>query len=131
MEKDGFYLTNGTSGVITDLDRSELGSGYYIMNFHPDYFPEGVDFEKLKVDARYIKMLPEDQRNVMRTQHEKFEYAYAITAHLSQGSEYNRVLFIDSFFNTPELTKKARYTAITRAIDSITIVSIIGPGNRR
>lgn len=117
LEKDGFYLTNGTSGFIVDIDRSELGKGYYLMDFHPDYFPEGVNFEKLKVDARYMKMLPEDQRNVMRTQHEKFEYAYAITAHLSQGSEYNRVLFIDSFFNTPELTKKARYTAITRAVE--------------
>jgi len=127
LEKDGFYLTNGTSGFIVDIDRSELGRGYYLMDFHPDYFPEGVNFEKLKVDARYMKMLPEDQRNVMRTQHEKFEYAYAITAHLSQGSEYNRVLFIDSFFNTPELTKKARYTAITRAVEKITIVSVIGP----
>lgn len=130
MEKDGFYLTNGTSGYIVDLDRSELARGYYLMDFHPDYFPDGVNFEKLKVDARYMKMVPEDQKNVMRTRNEKFEYAYAITVHLSQGSEYGHVLFIDSFFNTPELTKKARYTAITRAVDQITIVTLGGSGRR-
>ena len=122
VECGGFYLTNGTSGKITDIDRTYVGSGFYIMNFHPDYFPDGMDFENLKVDARYIKMTPEDQKLYSRTQNEKFEYGYAITAHLSQGSEYGRVFFIDSFFQTPELTKKARYTAITRAIDKITIV---------
>lgn len=121
---DGFYLTNGTSGIITDIDRSGLGSGYYIMSFHPDYFAEGVDFDKLKIDSKYIKMRFDEQKEVMRTKHEKFEYAYAITAHLSQGSEYNRVFFIDSFFNSADLTKKARYTAITRAIDQITIISM-------
>ena len=124
IEKDGFYLTNGTSGVITDIDRSHVGNGYYIINFHPDYFEDGVDFEGLRIDARYIKLNHEDQKVIMRTQNEKFEYSYAITAHLSQGSEYPRVFFIDSYFGTPELTKKARYTAITRAMDRITIVSM-------
>ena len=130
VQKDGFYLTNGTSGYIVDLDRSELAKGYYLIDFHPDYFPEGENFKKLKVDARYLKMTIDEQRNVMRTYNEKFEYGYAITVHLSQGSEYDRVLFIDSFFNTPELTRKARYTAITRAVNRITIVSMTKPTQR-
>ena len=123
-------MTNGTSGYIVDLDRSELAKGYYLIDFHPDYFPEGENFKKLKVDARYLKMTIDEQRNVMRTYNEKFEYGYAITVHLSQGSEYDRVLFIDSFFNTPELTRKARYTAITRAVNRITIVSMTKPTQR-
>ena len=122
VERDGYYLTNGTSGIITDINRSKLGSGYYIMDFHPDYFDPRVDFEKLEVDARYIKADYETQRSIQMTKHEKFEYSYAITVHLSQGSEYPRVLFFDSFFQDFETTKKAEYTAITRARESVDIV---------
>ena len=131
ISKNGYYLTNGTSGFITDIDRSKLGSGYYLMNFHPDFLPDGVDFRKLHVDADYIKSTHEEQKNTRRLKNEKMEYSYAITVHLSQGSEYNRVLYIDDFFGSEELTRKARYTAITRAIDSITIVSTMNNDNFR
>ena len=124
IERNGFYLTNGSSGNITDINRDKLGSGYYIIDFHPDYLKDGIDFEKLKVDARYLRSDYEEQKNTLRLVHEKFEYAYAITVHLSQGSEYPKVLYIDSFFHDLNLTKKARYTAITRAMESITIVTI-------
>ena len=124
VEKNGFYLTNGTSGLITDIDRSKLGSGYYIMNFQPDYLPSGEEFRNLHVDSKYLKSDYEEQKNSHRLSNEKFEYAYAITVHLSQGSEYERVLFVDSYFHDPELTKKARYTAITRATERITIVKV-------
>jgi exodeoxyribonuclease-5 len=53
----------------------------------------------------------------------KFDYAYALTVHSAQGSQYNRVLYIDDGFSGDrEIKKKLKYTAITRAIDSIDIV---------
>ena len=122
LEVDGYYLTNGTSGIITDINRSKLANGYYLMDFHPDYFPDGVDFECLKVDAKYLRSNYKDQQNVPRLANEKFEYSYGITVHLSQGSEYDRVLFLDSWFHDAILTKKARYTAITRAKEYVDIV---------
>ena len=54
----------------------------------------------------------------------KFEYGNVITAHLSQGSEYDRVLFIDEAFGSRELRKKIKYTAISRASKSIDIVTM-------
>lgn len=119
---DGYYLVNGLSGYITDISRDMLHRGYYLINFHPDFFPEGLDFLQLKMDSKYIKASLEDQKRMPRIQNEKFEYAYAITVHLSQGSEYPSVLFLDTFFQSAELTRRAEYTAITRAQEAVTII---------
>ena len=80
------------------------------------------------MDSKYITAKPEVQRSMPRIFNEKFEYAYAIAVHLSQGSEYDRVLYFDSFFHDKELTKKARYTAVTRAKKDLTYV-IPTPGS--
>lgn len=122
ISHNGFFLTNGTAGIITDIDRSTVARGYYLIDFHPDYFKRGEDFERLKVDCNYINSDWKVQRATQMISNEKFEYAYALTVHLSQGSEYNRVLFFDSYFRDPETTRKAEYTAITRAKELITIV---------
>ena len=120
----GYSLTNGLSGTITDISRRKLGSGYYIIDFQPDILPPGIEFTGLHIDAKYIKATTELQNEMRRTQNEKFQYAYAITVHLSQGSEYDRVLFFDQWFHDADLTKKARYTAITRAKKAIDIVQL-------
>ena len=49
----------------------------------------------------------------------KFEYAEAITVHLSQGSQYNKVLYYDEWIGDRNDMLKMRYTAVTRAIDSV------------
>ena len=54
---------------------------------------------------------------------DRFEYGYCITTHLSQGSQYGKVLYLnENIMRTKEDQKKLSYTAITRAIDSITVV---------
>jgi exodeoxyribonuclease-5 len=53
---------------------------------------------------------------------DRFEYAYAITVHLSQGSQYNRVLYLQEGMMSGPDQQKLAYTAITRAIEGITIV---------
>ena len=64
-----------------------------------------------------------DRKEYGMSSYEKFEYAYAITTHLSQGSQYQRVLYFDEpFGGGQDVIKKLRYTAITRAITSIDIV---------
>lgn len=122
IEANGYFLTNGTTGILTNIDSSDVAKGYYTIDFHPDYFPQNIDFEKLQVDAEYINADFTARKYMGRTPNEKFEYAYALTVYLSQGSEYNRVLYIDDWFHDAKLTQKSRYTAITRAKESITIV---------
>lgn len=116
----GISLTNGLVGYITNLSKRKSYMGYYTIDFRPDFMDD--EFEDLKIDCRYIISDYESRKNYGLTKFEKFEYAYCITTHISQGSQYNRVLFFDEAFYDKEMTKKLRYTAITRAIDNITIV---------
>lgn len=57
-----------------------------------------------------------------RKRYSEFDYAYAITCHKSQGSQFPRVMILDesSFFR--ENRSKWLYTAITRASESVYVV---------
>lgn len=59
-------------------------------------------------------------KSLFGTQH--FDYAYAITAHKSQGSQWEKVLIIDESAVFRDEKKNWMYTAITRASKSITLV---------
>ena len=85
-----------------------------------------VPVENIMLDTDYIKLPPEEQREYGLSPANKFEYGYAITAHLSQGSQCPHVLFIDGRFHDEETTRKLRYTAITRAQKTVHIV-VRGP----
>ena len=117
---NGIFLTNGLVGYITNVDYSMLYHNVILVDFQPDFMNES--FSCIPLDYKYLRSSIDERRDFGISEYNKFEYAYAITAHLSQGSEYDRVLFIDEWFRDAELTKKMRYTAITRARDKITIV---------
>lgn len=116
----GIFLTNGLIGYVTDIDRSRSARGYMTIGFRPDFMDQS--FEDLKLDLKYMRMDHIDRANYGFSKYEKFEYGYAITCHLSQGSQWPRVLFIDEKFYDYETRKKLRYTAITRAEQSVDIV---------
>lgn len=126
-----FSLTNGMSGIITDIDRSTVRRGCYKIDFFPDLFndkmfsnysEEELTFKGLEIDSKYIMSDYESRKKFGITSYEKFEYAYAITCYTAQGSEWNRGLYLHSFFVNPQLTKATDYTAITRFRESIDIV---------
>jgi ATP-dependent exoDNAse (exonuclease V) alpha subunit len=53
----------------------------------------------------------------------EFAYAYAITTHKAQGSEWNKVLVFEEWFpNVAEEHKKWLYTACTRASEKLVII---------
>lgn len=59
--------------------------------------------------AHHVLRLPEN------------ETVYAMTVHKSQGSEFDRVLFVLPDRDTPVLTRELVYTAITRAREEILV----------
>ena len=121
---NGIYLTNGLVGYITDIDYCSLYRDIIYIDFQPDFMEES--FYKLSLDYKYFKAPWQEKKNFGFDfkENERFEYAYAITAHLSQGSEYENVLFMDEKFHDPLTLKRLRYTAITRARNSITYVKM-------
>ena len=53
----------------------------------------------------------------------EFAYAYGITCHKAQGSEWDKVLvFEEKFPFDPEEHKRWLYTAVTRAKEKLVIV---------
>ncbi len=121
---DQIFLTNGLIGYITALDKSTLYKGYLTIDLMPDFLNDKV-FEDVELDYKYIKLDYGDRNEYGMSHYNKFEYGYAITSHLSQGSEYDNVLFIDEFFWDKELNIRSSYTAVSRAKESITIVKYI------
>jgi exodeoxyribonuclease-5 len=120
-EVDGIYLINGMIGYIDNIDYSTCDGHKVIIDFCPEFLTKG--FDSLELDYRYMMASLKEKTEFGISQYNKFEYGYCITAHLSQGSQYSKVLYIDEHFWDREMTKKLRYTAISRAIDSIDIVT--------
>ena len=120
----GFFLTNGSAGVIDDIYRQSINENSCKIDFLPDV--TGEVKQSIDLDYKYIQLPYLDRKLYGISRFNKFEYGYAITTHLSQGSQYPRVLFIDEFFHSVEDTRAMRYTAITRAMYDLTIV-VAGP----
>lgn len=120
-ELNGLYLTNGTIGYVEYIDEETTDGKRITIGFRPDYSAPDEYFDMVPISRKFIEENGADatyKRDVLN-----FDYAYALTVHSAQGSQYNRVLYIDDGFSGDrEIKKKLKYTAITRAIDSIDIV---------
>lgn len=142
-EKGDFHLVNGIIGTCSNVREQLDGLGQ--LDFTPDFLPHAVS--DLPFDAgifthgRYLHgygakacfltngiLVHEDNSEMLRrfkVRREdavcRFEFAYAVTCHKAQGSEYNNVVVIDesAFF---EDGRQWLYTAVTRAKKQLTIV---------
>lgn len=106
VSSEGFSLTNGAQGTISKIkhannsyslvdlvmDTPDLGTFSFIGTTRPELFPATIRPPKI-------------------------EYGYALTVHLSQGSEWQNVIYQQSSM----MRKSAMYTAITRAKESVLI----------
>ena len=123
-QSDGMFLTNGTIGYIDMVNEEGAKKNTMSINFIPDYGIDSKAIFRTDLDTSYITAPYIDRKawGIGSRTALKFEYGYAITVHLSQGSQYNRVLYFDEpFGGGKEMTKHLRYTAVSRAITSITI----------
>lgn len=121
---------NGMTGIVKKLyhfDKSEVDEKlhwrYHIeqmaMDFQCDYNEELL--YNIPYDAGvFTEQVPPDMKNRVI---EPMDYAYAITVHKSQGSQYNTAMVIEEFLGDAQLHKKWLYTAITRAAGGLVLVS--------
>ena len=116
---DDVYLINGLIGYVTDIDLESISDYTMKIDFKPEFMDN--EFKNVTLDRIYMGLSPNDKK-FYRSNYHKFEYGYAITCHLSQGSQYNRVLVFNESFGTAEERRKWLYTAVTRAIDKVTIL---------
>lgn len=118
----GRFLTNGTIGWVDYILPGSMNKKKAMIDFVPDYDTK-TTFPNLEIDLEYLLMSHEERKNVGMRRNIKFEYGNVITAHLSQGSQYDRLLFLaDEPFGDRSMIRSLKYTAISRAVKSIDIV---------
>ena len=133
-------LTNGSIGTIEYMTERPIWVPRYIYDKGPIPYlftditlDDGDKFNSIPIDYNSLKngemtLNPKQtymlnrQKDLLEAPYE-FAYAYAITCHKSQGSEWNKVLVIEEWFpNVPEEHKRWLYTAITRASEKLVII---------
>jgi exodeoxyribonuclease-5 len=70
---------------------------------------------RLAIDVHTCHFLDEDLPWFQRTEAEEFDYAYALTCHKAQGSQWDSVVVVDEGECFRENQWRWRYTALTRA----------------
>ena len=121
-ELEDIPLTNGMFGYITNIDRASYKKDKINIDFTPDFLDDA--FEDIPMDLTYLFATHEDrQSGAFFGNGNLFEYAYAATCQLAQGSQYDNVMVIDEDSTShSDYHRRWLYTAVTRAKYGLTIV---------
>lgn len=114
------FLINGLIGYVERVDLASYNKYSIKIDFRPEFLDIDM-FHNLEVDYKYLCAPHEVKATMSRSYYNKFEYAYAITCHLAQGSEYENVLVFNESIFDKEMYKKWLYTAITRSSRNLII----------
>jgi exodeoxyribonuclease-5 len=114
-EVNGIPLVNGLSGVIEDIDIEKCKANSMVINFLADDLPAA--FDDVKIDLRMLnRVKSEDEAE--RSPYDIFDYGYAITGHLAQGSQYDSVVVIADIARFKDASRWM-YTSVTRAVNRL------------
>ena len=114
---ENIFLINGMVGYIEDVNMESFNGRSIKIDFRPEFLKNKM-FENIEIDFEYLTA-PFNQKKKGRSYYDQFEYAYAITTHLSQGSEYENVFIYDEVMGDRDFYRKWLYTAITRASNGL------------
>ena len=117
-------VLNGLMGDVQQ-DAEDLGD-YLSVNIKLENKgkPQNIRIHKAHFDEYETPGLFDKMTWWEKAAADHFDYAYAITCHKAQGSQWDYVIVNDEGFGRgkPDLYKRWLYTAITRAVDKITLV---------
>ena len=108
-------LVNGLTGsVMVPPDIGRFNKDTMFIDFLPDLF--NIPFTGVEINYKYLNANHSEKeaiKNSPYTKGELFEYAYASTVHLAQGSEYLNGVYIEEMLR-PDMATALNYTAVTR-----------------
>lgn len=118
VDANGINLANGLIGTVANYPSVYNFDGKaFEIDFAPDLF-SGV-FKSLGCDFKYFNADHEERERIKKSPYsdgEKFELAYAITTHISQGSQYRHGIYFEEYLNR-SINKNLNYTGLTRFSD--------------
>ena len=121
IDNGKYPLINGMIGFITDdvsMDKYDYSNNTVSINFRPE-FSKNKYFDDLPIDYSYLNDDSQNKNQLTKYRYssgEKFEYGYAITGHLSQGSQYGSILVYNEYLGG-NIYNKWLYTVLTRPTD--------------
>lgn len=115
VTQDNIALANGLAGIVASPYSVSSFDG---QTFHMDFLPDLLNspFKNLKVDYEYLVSDYDRKMQIKNGRFSKgelFEYAYALTTHLSQGAEYPAGIYYEEFLRQ-NIQNQLNYTGITR-----------------
>jgi ATP-dependent exoDNAse (exonuclease V) alpha subunit len=95
-------LCNGLIGtVVSNPDVSSFDGKLFSMNFAPDLAPNAI-FKNSRCNYAHMVSENDTRVKIRANKYEvgnKFEFAYCITAHIAQGSQFHKVVYIEEHMN--------------------------------
>lgn len=122
-EIDDIALINGLFGYVVNIDDSSYNGRELNIDFMPECLLNSW-YEDIPIDYKYLNMSYGERKdyNSMYANGNLFEYGYASTVHLAQGSQYGYVLLLEEQLGSKAFNNKWMYTGITRAKETLVIV---------
>lgn len=117
---DNVYLINGMIGYVRDVHINTYNGRTIEIDFQPDFLPPNKYYKNLVVDLEFLKTPSAEEFNGFHA-NTKMQPGYAISVHLSQGSQYPSLFYHRDVFNKRKYQRALDYTAVTRAENSIII----------
>ncbi len=113
---DGINLTNGLTGTVTrPADVYTFNNKSFTVDFKSDLL--GLNFPNIEIDYKYFTCKDRMQKEMIKNSRymhgEAFEYAYAKTTHLCQGSQYYNGIYISEYLHK-DIQRQLDFTAVTR-----------------
>lgn len=121
----GIPLVNGITGFVEYSKEEHAVSNQPVprdvmkIKFRPDFMDEKFD-DILLLHDHFKQDKVELQRDEYSL-YDQFDYGYAITAHKSQGSQWDNVVVLNEVLNKGT-HHKWLYTAITRAAEKLVLI---------
>ena len=114
-------LLNGSLWQVMTASKETTKPGINIL-----LRPEDDDMGRGSAKVRLLKAAFEDTTGEIpwstKKRFDDFDYGYALTVHKAQGSQWNNVVLFDESWAFRETSERWLYTAITRAVENLTIV---------
>lgn len=123
IDVDGINLANGLLGNVVNVPGVHGFDGKtYKIDFQPTFM--NTYFKDISCDYNYLISNHKQKqllKNSKYNQGEKFEFAYAITCHMSQGAQFNNGIYLEEFLGK-DIQNNLNYTGITRFSNSMIYV---------
>ena len=117
-ELDGISLANGLVGSVTNFPNvNEFDGKTLTIDFKPNIM--NISFANLLVDYQYLTAPHNIRPSIKNNKYsvgEKMEFAYGLTTHLSQGSEWSSGIYIQEYLNK-DINNNLNYVGMTRFRD--------------